>query len=99
MATKEERIRKYQDKIRELSKRYTAMNKLFRRRQKLENVKKRFKGRKLTSKEKLRHRENIEELEAQIAQLKESSEITVIIDPKRIKAQIDKIRETMRKMR
>lgn len=99
MADKEERLRKYQDKIRELSRRYTAMNRLYRRKQKLDSVRNRFKGRKLNKQERLRHRENIEELEAQIAQLKEASKISVIIDPKRIKIQISKLRDTARKIR
>ena len=98
MATIDEKRQKYQDKIRELTARRNKMLQLYRLKQKLASLNKRGKGRDMKGDELRRHRENIEELEANIARKKEQAKISVIIDPKKISNQIAKLRTQISKL-
>lgn len=93
MATSQEKLKSLQEKLRTLNIRYTKMSMLWRLSQRAAAIKKRNKGRKLNTREKLAFREQIEKSEAEIAQRKKTYGITVIVDPKKIKVQMDRIRK------
>lgn len=98
MATLVERKKKYQEQMRAIQIRFNKMLQLYKMKSKLDSINARYKGKKLKGKTMLRHREAVKELEASIARKKEETGITIIVNPKKIRNQLSKLRAKILKL-